>query len=342
MFRYFKKNEAHIKRQLVVTTTTHTQLTNMEQIIRYNKFDASKVTFTDMKQNRYGGKTVGLKYNGKALVLQTPKMYLPYGLSEYHVKDSNGNSTGDVKYSLDLSFKGWNEDGNTTTKVFYENMNAFDERLVAQGVENRVGWFKSKSHTKEVIQALYSSAVRLSKDKETGEVTDKWPPTMKAKVWRKDDGSFRCETYSAAREQVDFEESVVKGCYVQALVSCSGVWFAGGKFGVSWQVRQMIVHPPMRITGYSFLEDEDDVEATTDDTAEDTVAAACKFYEDDEDTADAEVLEETEVFTEEEVVEEVVEEVLEAPKPKKKRATKRKTVRKSKKATAAPTAGATA
>lgn len=327
----------------------------MEQIIRYNKFDASKVTFTEMKQNRYGGKTVGMKYMGKTLVLQTPKMYLPYGLSEYHVKDSNGNNTGDVKYSLDLSFKGWNEEGNTTTKVFYENMKALDERLVAQGVENRVGWFKSKSHTKEVIQALYSSVLRLSKDKDTGEVTDKWPPTMKAKVWRKDDGSFRCETYSAAREQVDFEESVVKGCYVQALVSCSGVWFAGGKFGMSWQVRQMIVHPPMRITGYSFLEDEDDVEAV----AEDGVASACKFYEDDEDTENVEdeedvetteVLEQTvednatEVFTEEEVVEEVVEEVLEAPKPKKKRATtKRKSVRKSKKATAsAPTAGATA
>lgn len=304
----------------------------MEQIIRYNKFNTSKVTFTEMKQNRYGGKTVGVKYNGKSLVLQTPKMYLPYGLSEYQVKDINGNATGDVKYSLDLSFKGWNDEGDTPTKTFYNNMNKLDELLVSQGVENRVTWFKSKTHTKEVIEALYSSGVRLSKDRHTGEVTDKWPPTMKVKAWRNDNGSFKCETYNTNREQVDFEETVVKGCYVQALISCSSVWFAGGKFGLSWQVRQMIVHPPMRITGYSFLDDEDDVEATEVDNVAEDVATACKFYEEEEEDVVTE--ETTEVYEEEE---EVVEEVVaEAPKPKKKRATtaRKKTVRKSKKAVA--------
>ena len=150
----------------------------MDQIIRYNKFNPSNVTFTEMKQNKYGGKTVGVKYNGKSLVLQTPKMYLPYGLSEYQVQDKHGNTTGDVKYSLDLSFKGWKDEGNTPTKTFYTSMKKLDELLVAHGVENRVNWFKSKTHTKEVIDALYHPSVRLSKDRDTKEVTDKWPPTM--------------------------------------------------------------------------------------------------------------------------------------------------------------------
>lgn len=305
----------------------------MEQVIRYNKLNMNNVTFTEMKANRYGGKTVGVKYNGKTMVVQTPKMYLPYGLSEFHVKDSNGNNTGDVKYSLDLSFKGWNDEGSSPTKTFYENMKKLDELLVAKGVENRVAWFKSKSHTKEVVKALYSSAVRMSKDRETGEVTDKWPPTMKAKVYNYD-GTFKCDAYNAKREPVDFSENVTKGCYVQALVSCNSVWFAGGKFGVTWSMRQLIVHPPMRITGYSFLEDEDDVDANADTAtgdATDNEGKACQFYE-TELVSD----EEEEVADDEEVVEYVVEHdeeeiasaaAVEEPTETKKK-TRKKTVRK--------------
>ncbi len=44
------------------TTLNRNVHTSMDQIIRYNKFNTSKVTFTtEMKQNRYGGKTVGVK-----------------------------------------------------------------------------------------------------------------------------------------------------------------------------------------------------------------------------------------------------------------------------------------
>ena len=296
----------------------------MEQVIRYNKLNTDKVTFTDMKTNRYGRKTVGVKYNGKTLVVQTPKMYLPYGLSEYHVKDSNGNNTGDVKYSLDLSFKGWNDEGSSPTKTFYEKMSEMDNLIVSKGLENRVSWFKSKSHTKEVIEALYSSSVRMSKDRETGEVSTKWPPTMKAKVYNYD-GNFKCDAYNAKREQVDFETNVTKGCYVQALVSCNSVWFAGGKFGVTWSMRQLIVHPPMRITGFSFLEDEDDLTANDDNNDESTTKTdACQFYETELESED-EVVEEVEVveYVEENTTAEVVAETVVEPKKKKK-----KTVRK--------------
>lgn len=303
----------------------------MEQIIRYNKLDSSKLTFSDVKPNRYGGKTVHVKYGGKTLMVQTPKMYLPYGLGEYQVKDSNGNPTGDVKYSLDMSFKGWDSEGPSAVKTFYENMQKLDGRLVDEGVANRVSWFKSKNHTKEVVEALYSPALRFSKDRETGEVTTKWPPTMKAKVYQAPDGSFKAETYNDKRVPVEFRPSVVKGCYVQALVSCSSVWFAGGKFGMTWQVRQMIVHPPMRLTGFSFLVDEDDVDASAETPAEET--SNCQFYADEDSTEEVAV---TEVFTEEEEVVELVEEVVEAAeeeevKPKKK---KRKTVKKPRKSAA--------
>ena len=287
----------------------------MDQIVKYNKLNVDHVTFTDPKQNRYGGKTVGVKYKNKTLVLQTPKMYLPYGLSEYQVKDTSGNPTGDVKYSLDMSFNGWNKPGDSSVKTFYKNMKNMDELLLQKGLTNRVAWFKSKSHTREVVEALFSPVVRMSKDRETGETTDKWPPTMKAKLYCNKDGSFKCETYNSAREQVDFLENVTKGCYVQALVSCSGVWFAGGKYGVTWNLKQMIVHPPLRITGYSFLDDDEDVDDVEQYTEKETPAS--NFVSDDDET-------------EEEVVyEEVLEEVEEVSAPVvEKKKTKKKTVRK--------------
>ena len=246
--------------------------TEMEQIIKYNNYNAANVTLSEPKLNKYGGKSVFINYNGKPLTLQTPRMFLPYGLNEYDVKDSSGNPTGKKEYSLRLSFKGW-DDETSNNATFLNAMKGFNDVLVDNGVQHSVKWFKKK-HTREVVEALNSNVVQYSKDRETGEVTNEWPPTMKAKLYQRND-LFTCEAYNKNREEVDFKTNVVKGAWVQGLMSCSGVWFAGGKFGVTWVMRQMIVEPPARLSGFSFLLDDEDsnVEQTveTDDEDDETV-----------------------------------------------------------------------
>ena len=291
----------------------------MQTVTKYNNFEVNNVTFSEPKMNKYGGKSVYLNYNGKPLFLQTPNLFLPYGLGEYDVKDSSGNPTGKKEYSLKLSFKGWEE--NAEVKDFLERMKAFNDTLITYGVQNSVKWFKKK-HTREVVEALNSNVIQYSKDRETGEVNNTWPPTLKAKLYTRND-QFTCETYNTKKEQVDFRTNVVKGSYVRGLMSCTGVWFAGGKFGVTWVMKQMIVRPPNRLTGFSFILDEDD--ETYDDTNGKTATATTagnQFVEDSDD--DTEVDEEDGDEVEQQLTEIIQEEPVEKKKPRKKVTRKRK------------------
>lgn len=271
---------------MILENISYTHNKNKMELVKYSNFETSCVSFTEPKKNKYGGKSVYVQYNDKPLVLQTPELTLPYGLNVYEVKDSSGNPTGKNEYSLNLSFKGY--DTRKDVKLFLSKMKELGETIVDYAVDNSQKWFRKK-HTKEVVEALNNSIVQYSKDKETGEVTNKWPPTMKVKLYTDDQDNFLCETYNKKHEPVPFRENVVKGTTVKGLMSCSGVWFAGGKFGVTWVMRQMVVNPPSRLSGYSFLPDSDDEEdgvadntCNVEDTEED---------EDDEAVVDADTVE---------------------------------------------------
>ena len=239
------------------------------QIVKSDKFSCSNVEYSDPKKLQHGGQAIYLNYDGKPLILQTPKMSMPWGMGKYD---------GDVpKYSLDLSFKGM--DNSESLQSFYSALNKLDEKLVEDGVSNSMQWFKKKKQTKEVCKALYAPQIKVSKDK-NGEPDGKYPPTMKVKVpWR--DGSFQCDAYDSKRQlmQDDLSNVLVKGSQVQALIQCVGIWFAGGKYGCSWKVVQMKVTPPAGIHGYSFIDD-------SEDEAEDEVAEGGS----DEDLVDEEDL----------------------------------------------------
>ena len=239
------------------------------QIVKSDKFSCSNVEYSDPKKLQHGGQAIYLNYDGKPLILQTPKMSMPWGMGKYD---------GDVpKYSLDLSFKGM--DNSEALQSFYSALNQLDEKLVEDGVSNSMQWFKKKKQTKEVCKALYAPQIKVSKDK-NGEPDGKYPPTMKVKVpWR--DGSFQCDAYDSKRQliQDDLSNVLVKGSQVQALIQCVGIWFAGGKYGCSWKVVQMKVTPPAGIHGYSFIDD-------SEDEAEDEVAEGGS----DEDLVDEEDL----------------------------------------------------
>ena len=155
-------------------------------------------------------------------------------------------------------------DTDDKVKALYDALSELDKKLVSLGVKNSQKWFKSK-HTKEVIKALYSPIIRPYKDKETGEVSDKYPPTIKLKVPRRNK-QFSCQVFNDEREAVELDSVVGKGALVQALIKCTGIWFAGGKYGSSWTIEQMKVTPSKRLHGYSFLSDSDDEGSDSEDS----------------------------------------------------------------------------
>lgn len=215
--------------------------------------DVSKLTYATPLNLDNGGKIIRVYNNGKPLVFQTPVMHCPYGVSSF---DGDKGS----KYTINLSFKDMH---NTEAMEAVQKMlTDLDKRFVDDGLENSMSWFKKKYTTREVVDALYSPIIRVSKDKETGEVTDKYPPTFKVQLPIKDN-KVMCEVYNAAKEKIDLDMASMKGAGVAAIVQCNGIWIAGGKFGCSFKVLQMRVSPNDSnnvnniLKSYAFLDDDD-------------------------------------------------------------------------------------
>ena len=67
-----------------------------------------------------------------------------------------------------------------------------------------------------------------------------------------------------------FETLVGKGQRVRAIVKLAGIWFAGGKFGMKWDLHSLKLTPKTRIEAYAF-EDSDEEE---DDSSENNTPVA--------------------------------------------------------------------
>lgn len=223
-------------------------------ILTPEKFDINNVKFSEPKNLSNGGKAIYLNYetdgNKQIIVFQSPKMMCPYGISCFDQGDY-------PKYSLEMSFGGMDDD--PTLERFFQNLESLDKKLISEGMKNSQAWFKKKKISEEVVTALYAPQIKVSRDKETGEPNNKYPPTFKVKVPYKDE-RFTCSVYDNKKNKVEDNISDIlgKGCRVQCLIQCVGLWFAGGKYGCSWKIVQVKVNPSKSITGYSFVDDSDD------------------------------------------------------------------------------------
>lgn len=221
----------------------------MDQILLPKQIDFSKITYGNVKLLASGGKIVPIYHNGKPLIIQTSEMSAPFGLSKY----SMDNSNADVKYNIDGSFK--DLDLNKSLRTFFDKFVEFDKLNIQAGLDNSLEWFRKKLTNLEVVEALYTHMIKYPKDKETGEITDKYPPTFSFKLNTKD-GKITTKIYNKNREEIDILAIPSKGSKITGILRCSGIWLAGGKFGCSWRVEQLRVDTPNVISGFAF-QDED-------------------------------------------------------------------------------------
>lgn len=223
-------------------------------ITLFDKIDASKVTYGPPKNLDNGGKIIPVYHKNQPFIIQVPELLAPYGLSKWE------GDKGLMKYHFDLSFG--NKDEQPEKGIFLQKMLDIDQKFVQDALSNSMAWFKKKYNTEDVIKALYTPLVKYGKDKETGEISDKYPPTFKAQIPFKD-GKFACEVYDNKRKLVNLNDLETKGSGVAAILQCSGIWVAGGKFGCTWRVVQMKINPRnKKITGYAFVDDDSDDEVT--------------------------------------------------------------------------------
>ena len=295
--------------------------------VKAKEFTPSKVTYDEPQTNKRGGKSVNLRLNGQPIVLQVPLM-LTWGVNEW-VDEQNGS----VKYDMALQFDPQKSD---SQDKFLTAMKDFQEKVANDAVTNCKKWF-GKKMSREVVDALMYPMLKYRKDKQTGEPDYTANPTMKLKVpfW---EGRFNVEIYGMDRKALYLPpkygkgpegnkapgqdatstpmEFVPKASHVKGLIRCNGMWFAGGKCGVTWQLVQIQVRPPTRLVGSGnchIMDDSDDDEIAADLDAKD-----------EEETEEVDEYSAAQPTFDDEEEEEEEDEKPPTPKPKKKKIVRRK------------------
>ena len=224
-------------------------------IITAKNIDIDQVNFGNLKVLDNGGRQVYVNYLGRPFMIQTPEMVAPFGLNSW--SSEQGQNDGPVKYSIELAFRNL-----STRKVeakFLEILNGFDKKIIEHVFENSASYLKKKFASIEVLEALFTPCIKLPKDKATGEVTDKYPPTFKMSVPFKD-GTFGCQAYELDGSMLDMAElerdGSTKGSRITAIMQCTGIWIAGGKFGCKWSIMQMRVKRSDALPPCAFVEDD--------------------------------------------------------------------------------------
>ena len=227
-----------------------------ESIIKAQNFEPENVVYSDLKKTPSGGKQVHVNYGEtQGLVMQTPSMRCPFGIKSYDDES--------VKYTLELSFGNFSE--GDQLEAYHNAMEEFDDKLLEDGVSNSMSWFGKKGVSKEVLKALYTPQLRVSKDKETGEPDGKYPPTVRIKIPYYE-GKWQCKVFDENKNRIegDLKDVLVPGCEVKALLKCGGLWFISGKYGCTWKAIQLVVKKPQGFDNYSFIDSD-----AEDDGAED-------------------------------------------------------------------------
>ena len=218
--------------------------------------------------------------------MQVGSLETPFGMSVFDKVPG-----APPKYSVELNLRGHDDPATSGGVVsIYNALNSLDEFMVEQGVKNSKAWFKKDTVSKELIAELYTPSLRFAKD--SSGVRKPYPPTLKVQLRRKAD-VFDVEVYDTSNNLIKdtpLEDVLVKRANLTVLMKCTGVWFAGGKFGLSWKAVQIRADKvPARMRGPAFLPDESSGSASAPQQAKNQFAALADD-EDEEDVNDEEAL----------------------------------------------------
>lgn len=208
---------------------------------------ANSVNIGTPKVNASGGKNIPVfnRVARSGLKMSTP-MLLTWGVTE---NDFDG--TGKKSYDMALQFPSA-EYATDESTAFLENLKRFEKFVKDQACLNSKAWF-GKVQSAEVVEAFWTPMLRYSKDKTTGDFDFSKPPTLRIKLpyW---DNKFKFEAFNVhgemifPKEDVNIVNVIPKSSEVKMILQCGGIWFAGGKFGVTWKPFQVVVKPKVQLS----------------------------------------------------------------------------------------------
>ena len=256
-----------------------------ETVTNAIEFNAQNVLFAEPKVNpKTQGKSVAvLNLNKTGIKLSFP-MALNWGAQSYTDPSSNRES-----YSMSIQFPG-KDYATTETDKWLANMIALEESVLNHVLANWKKLFNKPAPSREVADALYTRSLKYQKDKETGETLKDRAPTMKVKLgyW---EGKFDCELFDTEGKMIYSSETkpddtpidyIPKASQAAVIVQCTGVWFAGGKFGVTWKLIQAVIKQKPTLKGKCYIQlpkpEADESSLTANDNSQ--VSETCTVLSD--------------------------------------------------------------
>ena len=230
----------------------------MEQITDLSElnFNANLMTFSTPKPSGSGGKSVGIYFDKSIFRVSLPEM-IQWGASDFK-DEKTGKGNDKFEFTLQFPTEGYK---NEETTIALANMKAIEAKLLEAGQQNAKQWF-GKAYPAEVLSALWSPMLKYPKNKSNGEPDlnaapglrvklPKWEGQWKSEIYNEDSDKLFPDPSNELLTPVDFLTKSVKAT---CLLQCGGLWFANGKFGVTWKLIQAVVpKPKASLMGTCFL-----------------------------------------------------------------------------------------
>lgn len=237
-----------------VSTNGHSQQikTQMASVLTASTFKIDAINFGKHKPNINGGYNIDLTLgNGnEEILIQTPKMKTPFGLSS--------DKTNPFKKSLDMSFQG--SETNPSMQAFRQMIEAVDKLVVDYAQKNSKSFFKKDLST-DIIREYYNSGIKISSK-------EQYADTFKTRVLflkpNPEKGYADGKYITTFWDPKGAEQNAVyldKWDCVKCLIKPQMLWVANKGFGVQWVCTQVCVFKQQKTTGFAFKKTEDDDEA---------------------------------------------------------------------------------
>lgn len=207
--------------------------------------------YSKVKINPSGGKSVGIlnAHTNTATYISTP-ILLTWGVNTY-----TDDRTGKCTYDLSLQFPS-SEYHTADSRAFLDNMKQLEEKIKSDAVLNSKEWFGKTKMSSDAVDALFTPILRYPKDQQTGDFDLTRSPTLRVKLpfW---EDEWKFELYDLDRNAIFPDPTgnktpldiISKGSNIATVLQCGGVWFANGKFGMTWKLFQGVVKPKATLKG---------------------------------------------------------------------------------------------
>lgn len=271
-----------------------------DTIVDGTTFNVQNIRYSAPKANSQGGKSINvLNSETKSGLRLAAPLLLTWGANDF-VDPATGKGNGKFELSLQFPSAEYNTED---AAAFLKNMVDLENKIKSDALEHSKEWFGKVHKNAEVVDALYTPILKYPKNKETGEPDLSKAPTIRVKIpmW---EGVWKCEIYdedenklypSPTNPNATPIEFIQKGINVATLMQCGGLWFANGKFGVTWKLIQAVVQKPRAsLSGSCFIKlkpsDKAKLKAATAPVADvcddDDVPATAEVEDSDEEAED--------------------------------------------------------